>query len=179
MSHLSIIYAPNDIFKKKAEAVTEVNDEIRSIAGEMLRVMYLEHAIGIGANMVGLLKRIVVIDLQQNNQRSPLVLINPEIISSSAETQVFMEASISFPGIEAEIARPRAIKIKYIDYDGAPKELEAEGLLSSVIQHEMDYLDGKVFLNYLSKMKQDLLIKKMLKFIKLNPPHIHGAHCNH
>ena len=179
MSHLSIIYAPNDIFKKKAEVVTEVNDEIRSIADEMLRVMYLEKAIGIGANMVGLLKRIAVIDLQQNNQRSPLILINPEIISSSAETQVFMEASISFPGIEAEIARPKTIKVKYTDYDGNEQELEAQGLLSSVIQHEMDYLDGKVFLNYLSKMKQDLLIKKMLKFIKLNPPHVHGAHCNH
>lgn len=179
MSHLSIIYAPNDIFKKKAEVVTEVNDEIRSIADEMLRVMYLEKAIGIGANMVGLLKRIAVIDLQQNNQRSPLILINPEIIFSSAETQVFMEASISFPGIEAEITRPKTIKVKYIDYDGNEQELEAQGLLSSVIQHEMDYLDGKVFLNYLSKMKQDLLIKKMLKFIKLNPPHVHGAHCNH
>ena len=179
MSHLSIIYAPNDIFKKKAEVVTEVNDEIRSIADEMLRVMYLEKAIGIGANMVGLLKRIAVIDLQQNNQRSPLILINPEIIFSSAETQVFMEASISFPGIEAEITRPKTIKVKYTDYDGNEQELEAQGLLSSVIQHEMDYLDGKVFLNYLSKMKQDLLIKKMLKFIKLNPPHVHGAHCNH
>jgi peptide deformylase len=179
MSHLSIIYAPNDIFKKRAEVVTEVNDEIRSIAGEMLRVMYLEKAIGIGANMVGLLKRIAVVDLQQNNQRSPLVLINPEIIFSSSEAQVFMEASISFPGIEAEIARPKVIKVKYTDYDGNEQELEAEGLLSSVIQHEMDYLDGKVFLNYLSKMKQDLLIKKMLKFLKLNPPHIHGAHCNH
>lgn len=179
MSHLSIIYAPNDIFKKKAAVVTEVNDEIRSIADDMLKTMYLEHAIGIGANMVGILKRIAVVDLQTNGERSPLILINPEIIFSSKEMQTMIEASISFPGIEAQITRPKVIKVKYLDYDGKEQELEAEGLLSSVIQHEIDYLDGKVFLSYLSKMKQDLLMKKMLKFIKQNSPHVHGEHCRH
>lgn len=179
MSHLSIVYAPNEIFKKKAEIIAEVNDEIRLLASEMLKVMYMEHAIGLGSNMVGILKRIAVVDLQQNGTRSPMVFINPEITYFSKETQTFMEASISFPGIEAEITRPKVIKVKYLDLAGNLQELEAEGKLAAVIQHEVDYLDGKVFLNYLSKMKQDLLMKKMLKFIKLNPPHIHGAHCNH
>lgn len=179
MPHLSIVYAPNEIFKKKAETVAVVNDEIRLLANEMLQVMYMERAIGLGSNMVGVLKRIAVVDLQPNGQRSPIVFINPEITYFSKETQTFMEASISFPGIEAEITRSKSIKVRYLDLDGNSQDLEAEGILASVIQHEVDYLDGKVFLHYLSKMKQDLLIKKMLKFIKLNPPHVHGAHCNH
>ncbi|WP_394355811.1 peptide deformylase [Candidatus Trichorickettsia mobilis] len=179
VEYLNLVYAPNDIFRQKAAIITIIDDNIRTLADQMLTTMYTERAIGLGANMVGVLKRIAVVDLQENGIRTPYILVNPEINWRSTDTQTFNESSLSFPGIAAEITRPKAIQMTYLDYHGIPQTLEAEGLLATVIQHEIDYLDGKIFLDYLSKMKQDLLLKKMIKYLKLNPPHIHGAHCHH
>jgi len=116
-----------------------------------------------GANMIGVLKRIIVIDLQENGTRKPFAFINPEIIWRSEEMQTFQEASLCFPGISANIMRPNAIKVRYLDIDGNPQELEAKGYFATVIQHEIDYLDGKVFLDYLSPLKRNALLKKMQK----------------
>ncbi|MES2214675.1 MAG: peptide deformylase [Pseudomonadota bacterium] len=179
MSKLSLVYAPNKIFKQKAEAVGVVDDSIRSIVDDMIHIMYSEGAVGIGANMVGLLKRIAVVDLRVDNIRNPYVLINPEIIWFSEEKQTCEEASLCFPGISAEITRPKSIMVRYLDPDGASQKLECEGFLATVVQHEVDYLNGVVFLDYLSKMKRDLLINKMQKHIKMHPPHVHGEHCSH
>ena len=179
MAILPLIYAPNPIFKMKAEPVADINDDIQKLVDDMLYTMYTEGAVGLGANMVGVLKRIAVVDLQDNNTKSPLTLINPKITWHSDDTQTYKEASLCFPGISAEISRPSTIKINYFDYDGKAQELKAEGFLSAVIQHEVDYLDGKTFLDYLSKMKRDILIRKVEKHIKKYPPHIHGEHCNH
>lgn len=179
MLHLSLVYAPNKIFKQKAEAVDAVDDSTMEIADAMLRVMYAEGAVGIGANMVGILKRIAVVDLRDNNIRSPYVLINPEIVWFSEDKQTFKEASLCFPGISAEITRPRSIIVTYLDPQGAAQKLECEGFLATVIQHEVDYLDGVVFLDYLSKMKRDLLLAKMAKHIKMYQPHTHTEHCRH
>jgi peptide deformylase len=179
MSILPLIYAPHPIFKMKAEPVEDINDDIRKIVTDMFSTMYIENAVGLGANMVGILKRIAVVDLQENNIKSPLTFINPIITWRSDNMQTYKEASLCFPGISAEINRPSAIKINYFDYDGKAQELKAEGFLSTVIQHEVDYLDGKVFLDYLSKMKRDILIRKVEKHIKKHPPHVHGKHCNH
>jgi peptide deformylase len=179
MSILPIVYAPNDIFNKKAEMVKAVDDAIRLLVDRMLKTMYVEKAVGLGANMVGVLKRIAVVDLQDDGKRVPYIFINPEITWHSEDKQIFKESSLSFPGIEAEIARPKAIKINYLDYQGNKQELEAEGFLATVIQHEVDYLDGKTFLDYISKLKRDMLLKKMIKHIKFYPPHVHGVHCNH
>jgi peptide deformylase len=179
MSILPLIYAPNPIFKMKAELVADINDDIRKLVDDMLSTMYFEKAVGLCANMVGVLKRIAVVDLQNNNTKSPIILINPKITWYSDDIQVHEEVSLCFPGISAEINRPSAIKISYFDYDGKAQELKAEGFLSTVIQHEVDYLDGKIFLDYLSKMKRDILIRKVEKHIKKYPQHIHGKHCNH
>lgn len=179
MSNLSLVYAPNAIFKKHAKDVTIVNDEIRKIVDQMLKIMYQEKAVGLGANMVGILQRIVVVDLRENNIPNPHIFINPKITWHSEEMQTFKEASLSFPGISAEITRPKTIKLNYLDYEGKENELEASGFFATVIQHEVDYLNGKVFLDYLSKFKRDNLLSKMLKYIKLNPPHIHSDKCNH
>ncbi len=179
MNHLQIVYAPNKIFKEQAYEVAKVDDAVRATVDKMVATMYVEGARGLGANMVGILQRIAVVDLQENDMRDPMVLINPEIIWYSEETQVFQEASLSFPGIDAEVRRPKAIKVKYLDYDGKQQELEAEGFLATVIQHEVDYLDGTVFLDHLSKLKRDTLLKKMEKYIKMHPPHVHGAGCSH
>ena len=179
MSILPLIYAPHPIFKMKAEPVADINDDIQKIVDDMFSTMYIENAVGLGANMVGVLKRIAVVDLQDNNTKSPLTFINPIITWYSDDIQTYKEASLCFPGISAEIKRPSAIKINYFDYDVKAQELKAEGFLSAVIQHEVDYLDGKIFLDYLSKMKRDILIRKVEKHIKKYPPHVHSKHCNH
>jgi peptide deformylase len=179
MKALQIIYAPDPIFRKIATPVAQVNDEVRALVDAMFATMQVEQAVGLGANMVGVLQRIAVVDLAENGVSKPYCFINPKITWRSDEEQSFEEASLSFVGISAEISRAKAIKVKYLDYDGKEQELEADGFFASVIQHEMDYLDGKTFLDYLSKMKRDMLVKKMLKIKMLYPPHVHGAHCNH
>lgn len=176
---LPLVYAPNEIFKKRALVVETVDDEIRLTVDRMIKTLETESAVGLGANMVGILKRIVVIDFRENSISNPQVFINPEIIYKSQELQTFEEASVCFPGIVAEISRPKKIKIKYLDYQGSAHELEASSFLASVLQHEIDYLDGKIFLDYLSKMKSDMLLKKMQKYIKMHPPHVHSSSCRH
>jgi peptide deformylase len=179
MSILQIVQAPNPIFKQQAKAVAEVNDEIRSVANDMLETLYFEGAIGLGANMVDVEHQIIVVDLKENNIEKPYIMINPQIIDASTELCKHEEASLSFPGISAIIERPSKITVKYLDMNNEEHTLDADKLLARVILHEIDYLHGVVFIDYLSKLKKDMLIKKMLKFIKHNPPHIHGAHCNH
>lgn len=168
MNKLPLVYAPNKIFKQIAQPVEIVNDDIRKLSDQMLNTMYAEKAIGLGANMVGVLKRIIVVDLQEEGNSKPYIFINPQITYHSEEKQVFTEASVCFPGIKAEITRPKTIKLKYIDYEGKSQELQASGLFSTVIQHEIDYLNGKVFLDYLSKLKRDSLLKKMQKYMEFN-----------
>ncbi|MCE3232713.1 MAG: def1 [Rickettsiaceae bacterium] len=175
MTILPLIIAPNPIFKQKAKDVEAVDDSVRKLMDDMMETLAAEHAVGMGANMVGILKRIVVISLEEDGQTKKLFMVNPEVVGSSAEKQTFMEASICFPGISADITRPKNIKLKYLDYDGKPQELEAEGFLSTCIQHEIDYLDGKVFLDYLSPLKRDTLLRKMAKFKKNQ--HVHGEAC--
>lgn len=179
MAILNIIYAPNPVFKQQAKKVLNVDNAIKKIAEDMLETMYFERAIGLGANMVGVDKQIIVLDLRENDIENPYVMINPEILDYSDETIEYEEASLSFPGISAKIKRPKKIKVKYLDLDDVEQILEADGFLARVIMHEMDYLHGKVFLDYLSKLKQDMLIKKMIKYIKHHPPHVHGKYCNH
>ncbi len=168
MTSLRLVYAPNKIFKQLAKPVELVNDEIKVLIDQMLSTMYVEKAVGLGANMVGVLKRIVVVDLQEEGILKPYIFINPEITWLSNEHQTFTEASVCFPGIEAKITRPQSITLNYLDYEGKSKELQASGYFSTVIQHEIDYLNGKVFLDYLSKLKRDTLLKKMQKHIGLN-----------
>lgn len=177
MPLLPLVYAPHPIFKKKAEPILHVDEGTRQLVDDMLQTMYVEKGVGLGANMVGILKRIAVVDIQKNGEPAPYRFINPEITWSSEETQTFEEASLSYPGISAEVTRPKAIKLAYLDYNGDSQTLEAEGFLATVIQHEVDYLNGTVFLDYLSKMKRDMLLKKMQKHMKQHPPHVHTGNC--
>ena len=179
MALLQLVYAPDPIFKQKATPVEAVDDAVRQLADDMLETLAFEKAVGIGANMVGELRQIAVVDLCEGGVSDPYVFINPEITWRSEEMDENEEASICFVNISAKVTRPKAIKLRYLDYDGQPQELAAEGFLACVIQHEVDYLHGVTFLDHLSKMKRDMLMKKMLKHIKAHPPHVHGAGCNH
>lgn len=166
MEILPLIYAPNPVFKKKAALVTQVDDRIRSIIDRMFATMYHENAIGMGANMVGILERIVVVDLNEEDEPQPYAFINPEITETSEELQEFEEASICFPGIRAVIQRPSRIVVRYLDPHGNSQEMQAAGFLATVIQHEIDYLNGIVFLDYCSPMQRNRLMKKMIKYRK-------------
>ncbi len=179
MAILPIIYAPSPIFKHKAKPVIKVDQLIGDLASDMLETMYAENAVGLGANMVGIDQQIIVLDIRKNDVKNPYVMLNPEIIEASAETSEYEEASISFPGISAMIKRPKKIKVKYLDLDNNEQVLAADEFLARVILHETDYLHGVVYLDYLSKLKRDMLMAKMLKYIRNHPPHVHGAHCNH
>jgi peptide deformylase len=179
MSLLSLIAAPHPIFKQISAPVDTVDDELRAFIRDLFQTLEYEQAVGLAAPMVGVLKRIVVVDLHEGGVSNPLTIINPEITWKSEEMQQHEEASVCFAGISAEITRPMSITLRYIDENNAPQELTAEGFLASVIQHEIDYLDGITFLDHLSKLKRDMLVKKMTKYIKQHPPHVHGAGCHH
>ena len=130
----------------------------------MLETMYAAPGIGLAAIQIGILKRLVVIDISKKEEkRQPIFLINPEIIFRSKETSVYEEGCLSLPGQFAEVERPAECSIKYIDYYGKEKELKADGLLATCIQHEIDHLDGILFIDYLSKLKKDMIIKKLVK----------------
>jgi len=178
MTTLRLVMAPDPIFRQKAAPVQKIDENIRLLCDDMLETLYAERGIGIAAPMVGVLQRIVVIDLQQDGTRTPLVCINPSISNLAKNTEKHEEASLCFPGIRAEIERPASLELNYIDTTGTPQSLQAHGWLATVIQHEMEYLDGRTFLDNLSKLKRDRLIKKMLKDIK-HEQACGDPHCGH
>ena len=163
MPPLPLRIAPDPIFRQTAAPVEEVTDEIRAHIDDMFETLYLEQGVGLGANMVGLLQPIIVVDLLQGGVHAPLVMVNPVITKTSDDVQTSEEASLSFPGISAKITRPATIEITYLDRDGNEQSREATGFLATVIQHEMDYLDGQTFLDHLSPIKRKMLLKKMQK----------------
>ena len=167
MSQRKIVIEPDPILRKKSEPLEKVDDEIRELLDDMLETMYAAPGIGLAAVQVGILKRIIVIDISKDKEKkSPLFLINPEIISKSKKTSVYEEGCLSLPGHFAEIERPAECQIKFVDYNGKEKQLIANGLLATCIQHEVDHLNGVLFIDYLSKLKKDMIIKKLIKHKK-------------
>lgn len=159
-----IIIEPDPILRKKSEPLEKVNDDTRKLMDEMLETMYAAPGIGLAGVQIGILKRIVVIDISKDEQKKkPLFLINPKITFRSKKTSTYEEGCLSLPGQFAEIERPSACSLNYIDYNGKQKNLKADGLLATCIQHEVDHLNGILFIDYLSKLKKDMIIKKLLK----------------
>jgi len=167
MSQRKIIIEPDPILRKKRENLEKVDNELRLLLDDLLETMYSAPGIGLAAVQVGILKRLIVIDISKDKEKkNPIFLINPEIISKSKNTSIYEEGCLSLPGHFAEIERPEECKIKYIDYDGKKKEMKANGLLATCIQHEIDHLNGILFIDYLSKLKKDMIIKKLVKHKK-------------
>jgi peptide deformylase len=167
MTRRKIIIEPDTILRKTSEALEKVDNELRELMDDMLETMYAAPGIGLAAVQIGVLKRLIVIDIsKEKEKKNPLFLINPEIIFKSKNTSVYEEGCLSLPGYFAEIERPAECKIKYIGYDGKKKEMTASGLLATCIQHEVDHLNGKLFIDYLSKLKKDMIIKKLVKHKK-------------
>ena len=167
MTKRKILIEPDPILRRKCEPINQVNNEIQKLMNDMLKTMYEAPGIGLAAIQIGILKRIVVIDISRDeDKKNPLFMVNPEITYRSNKTSIYEEGCLSLPGQFAEIERPAECQLKYIDYDGRPKELKANGLLSTCIQHEIDHLDGILFIDYLSKLKKDMIIKKLVKHKK-------------
>ena len=162
-----ILIEPDPILRKKCAPLEKVDDDIRKLMKDMLETMYDAPGIGLAAVQIGILKRLVVLDVSKDeNKKDPLFLINPEIIKKSDDTSIYEEGCLSLPGQFAEIERPAECFLKYIDLNGQEKELKAKGLLSTCIQHEVDHLNGVLFIDYLSKLKKDMIIKKLVKHKK-------------
>ncbi len=159
-----IVVEPDPVLRKKSEDLEKVDDELRKLMDEMLHIMYKAPGIGLAAVQIGILKRLIVIDTsRENEKKSPLFLINPKITFKSKKTSVYEEGCLSLPDFFAEVERPAECHLEYLDYFGKKKELKAEGLLSTCIQHEIDHLNGILFIDYLSKLKRDMIIKKLTK----------------
>ena len=167
MSKKKIVIEPDPILRKKSVNLEKVDDELRGLLDDMLETMYSAPGIGLAAVQIGVLKRLIVIDIsKEKDKKNPLFLINPEIISRSNKTSIYEEGCLSLPGHFAEIERPAECHVKYIDYSGKEKEIKADGLLSTCIQHEVDHLNGILFIDYLSKLKKDMILKKLIKHKK-------------
>jgi|TARA_B110000211_G_scaffold146003_1_gene166514 peptide deformylase len=164
MTIRKILTEPDPFLRQKSIKVEEVNDEVRSLMDDMVATMYHAPGIGLAAIQIGVPKRVIVIDLSRDDEKkNPLYFINPEIIKNSDNGATYEEGCLSVPGQFAEINRPDKCSVKYIDYNGNIQILNAEGLLATCIQHEIDHLEGILFIDYLSKLKKNMIVKKLSK----------------
>lgn len=165
MALLPLLYFPDPRLHTVAKPIQAVDDRVRRLITDMLQTMYEAKGIGLAATQVDVHERLIVIDTSQERDQ-PLVLINPEIVWNSAETHLNEEGCLSVPGIYDGVERFDAITVKALDRDGKPRIVQAEDLLAVCIQHEMDHLIGKVFVEYLSPLKRNRIKKKMLKALR-------------
>jgi len=164
MALREILTEPNKILRTISSRVDVVDKDLQRLMDDMLETMYAAPGIGLAAIQVGVPKRVIVLDLAPKDQpKNPMYFVNPEIINKSSNNSLYEEGCLSVPGQFAEISRPDKCYVKYLDYYGQPKELKAEGMLATCIQHEMDHLEGVLFIDYLSKLKQSMIIKKLSK----------------
>ena len=164
MSKKKIVIEPDPILRKKSQTIEKVDNQLRILMDDMLETMYAAPGIGLAAVQIGILKRLIVIDLSKDDtKKKPLFFVNPKITFQSKKTSVYEEGCLSLPGQFAEIERPAECHVNYIDYYGKNQELKANGLLATCIQHEIDHLNGILFIDYLSKLKKDMIIKKLTK----------------
>ncbi|MGQ0526611.1 MAG: peptide deformylase [Alphaproteobacteria bacterium] len=166
----NIITVPAPVLKEIAQPVDKIDDPLRAQMDKMLVTMYEAPGIGLAANQVGLLNRVLVMDLSRRadgDEMKPIFMINPEIIYESEEMSVMEEGCLSIPEQYADVERPRTVRVKYLDYSGNPAELEASELLSHCVQHEIDHLNGVLFIDYLSSLKRNMMLRKVEKLKKL------------
>ena len=163
MTIRNIITEPDKILRKISSPVEKVGDTERKIMDDMVETMYSANGIGLAAIQIGIPKRIIVIDLKIENKKNPLFFVNPVIKNKDSLKTTYEEGCLSVPNQFAEIDRPKKCDVEYLDYNGEKKILKAEGLLATCIQHEMDHLEGILFIDYLSKLKKSMIIKKLSK----------------
>ena len=172
MALRQILTEPNKILREKSLTVKVVDEDLQKLMDDMLETMYAAPGIGLAAIQVGVPKRVIVLDIAPKDKpniapkdkpKNPMYFVNPEIISKSENSSTYEEGCLSVPGQFAEINRPDKCHIKYLDYYGQPKEIKADGMLATCIQHEIDHLEGILFIDYLSKLKKSMITKKLSK----------------
>ena len=172
MTVRTILIEPNKILRQISQPVEKVEDEERELMRDMLETMYSLNGIGLAAIQVGVPKRIIVLDIsKEENKKNPMYFINPVIKNKNKELATYEEGCLSVPGQFAEIDRPSECDVEYLDYNGEKQLLYVTGLLATCIQHELDHCDGKLFIDYLSKLKKSIIIKRLSKQ-KNNPARI-------
>ncbi len=164
---LPILFVPDPILKAKCRRVGPQDDEaVRALLPRMFATMYQAPGIGLAAPQVGQKLRFIVVDVQPNEVRQPIALINPEIVARSSEFATREEGCLSLPGQYADVTRPARVKVRYLDETGARHEIEAEGLLSACLQHEIDHLDGVLFVDHLSALKRNIILRRLAKELR-------------
>jgi peptide deformylase len=164
MSVKTILIEPNKLLRKISEPVEKVSIEEQELMDDMLETMYAANGIGLAAIQIGIPKRIIVMDIsKEENKQEPMYFVNPVIKNKNLRKSTYEEGCLSVPNQFAEIDRPNSCEVEYLDYEGNKKLLKAEGLLATCIQHEMDHLEGILFIDYLSKLKKSIIIKKLSK----------------
>ncbi len=173
MTVMTVLEVPDPRLRLVAEPVETVDDSIRTLVADMIETMYDSNGIGLAATQVGVQKRVLVIDLQDEQGedekpiKNPKAYINAEILSVSDEVSTYNEGCLSIPDQYAEVARPARCRVKWLDQTGAAHEEDLDGLLSTCMQHEIDHLDGVLFIDHISRLKRDMVLKKLAKARKL------------
>ena len=177
MALRQILTEPNKILREKSSLVEKVDEDLQKLMDDMLETMYAAPGIGLAAIQVGVPKRVIVLDIgwrdksesqndKREERRNPMYFVNPEIIEKSLNNSTYEEGCLSVPGQFAEINRPDKCHVKYLDYHGQAKEIKVEGMLATCIQHEIDHLEGILFIDYLSNLKKSMIVKKLSKHKK-------------
>lgn len=164
MAILNILVAPHPLLKQKAKPVAAVDDRVRKLLDDMLETMYDAAGIGLAAPQVGVLERVVVVDVHEKGEPpKPMKLVNPEIVWESPERSVYEEGCLSVPEQYADVTRPKAVRLRYLDENGVSHEIDADGMLATCVQHELDHLEGTLFVDHLSMLKRNMILRKVQK----------------
>jgi peptide deformylase len=168
MSLLKILEAPHPLLRQKAAPITVIDDALRRLMDDMLETMYAAPGVGLAGPQVGVTSRVVVIDVSKDETaRRPLRLVNPEIVWRSEDVEIREEGCLSLPEQFAEVCRPAAVHARFLDERGQERTIEADGLLARCLQHELDHLDGVLFVDHLSTLKRNIIMRKLLKARRL------------
>ena len=171
MALRDIITIPDKRLRLKSEAVTTIDKPLRKLVEDMFETMYAAPGIGLAAIQIGVAQRVVTMDLaKKDDPPEPQVFINPVVTWASDEKSTYEEGCLSIPEYYEEVERPQAVKVKYLDLDGKPQEIEATGLFATCLQHEIDHTNGILFIDYISKLKRDMVMKKFKKAAKRGEP---------
>lgn len=166
-----LVLLPDPILRETSKPVERFDDQLRIFADDMLATMYDAPGIGLAAIQVGEPLRMLVVDVSEKDEEpAPMVVINPEIVASTDRRNVHEEGCLSIPDYYAEVERPASVTVNYLDLDGKQQTVEADGLLATCLQHEIDHLNGVLFIDYLSKLKRDMVVRKFRKLAKDRPP---------
>ena len=164
MALLPIIHVPDTVLRQTAQPVRDITDATRQMLDDMAETMYDAPGIGLAANQIGILKRVIVMDCARDDEPPALwKMFNPEIIWRSDEAAKMEEGCLSIPGHNAEVKRPAEVHVAYLDSDGQKQEMQATGLLAACVQHEIDHLDGVLFIDHLSRLKRDMIWRRVMK----------------